>query len=131
MALDFLKKLTRRGAGPKQPVRETEPVVEAAAERTVFVPAPSSPALRSFLVSEKATRNIGLNQYTFLVSQNATKTEVRDAVERSYKVDVIGVNMTRLPSKKRTLGRFTGRVSGKKKAVVFLKDGQSIAAAQP
>ncbi len=132
MALDFLKKLTRRSAGPKQPVRESAPETELQAPTpTVTVPAPSNPALKSFLVSEKATRNIALNQYTFLVDQHATKTQVRDAVERGYHVDVVSVQMIRLPSKQRTLGRITGRVPGKKKAVVVLKTGQSIAAAQP
>ena len=72
-----------------------------------------------------------MNQYTFEVDRRATKTDVRDAVERGYHVDVIKINMIRLPKKEVVLGRHKGTKGGLKKAIVTVKDGQSIAQAQP
>jgi large subunit ribosomal protein L23 len=95
------------------------------------IAAASSPILRHFHVSEKGTRGLALNQYTFVVAPRATKTDVRDAVRRGYKVDVVSVQMVSLPGKQRRYGRHEGRVPGRKKAIVTLKAGQTIAAAQP
>lgn len=119
---------------PKKPTSASEVSVPAdvqeAAERPSVL-APASPALRSFHVSEKSTRGMAYNQYTFIVGPRTTKTEVRDAVKKAYKVDVVAVNMVSLPAKKRRLGRRMGMVSARKKAIVTLKEGQAIAAAQP
>jgi large subunit ribosomal protein L23 len=123
--LDLFKKKQKK---PEQPAPKAVVAPEA---QGPSVAAPSSPVLRSFHVSEKATRGMAYNQYTFMVDARATKTQVRDAVERSYKVDVVAVNMVRLPSKERTFGRHTGRVPARTKAIITLKEGQSIAAAQP
>jgi large subunit ribosomal protein L23 len=87
--------------------------------------------LKRYFVSEKSTRGFSMNQYTFEVARNATKTEVRDAVERGYHVDVVSVNTVRLPVKHIILGRYKGSKGGIKKAIVTLKEGQSIAQAQP
>ena len=73
---------------------------------------------------------MALNQYTFMIGLNVTKTQVRDAVERSYKVDVVDVQTVRLPGKERMVGRHMGSISARKKAIVTIKDGQTIAAAQ-
>lgn len=127
MAFNLFKKKNKE---PKRPIIE-EPKVEAATETEISIPAPVSPVLRSFHVSEKATRAMAYGQYTFIVDPKATKSQVRDAVKQSYKVDVVAVKMVSLPKKERTLGRHKGTIAGKKKAVVVLKEGQSIAAAQP
>ena len=134
MALFDLFKHKRKE--PKRPTPKAQ--VQAAPEAEVTeapvtptIAAPVSPVLRSFHVSEKATRNMAFNQYTFMVGPRATKSQVRDAVKLSYKVDVTAVKMVRLPSKERTFGRHTGSVPARKKAIVTLKEGQTIAAAQP
>jgi large subunit ribosomal protein L23 len=119
---------------PKPTLPEVTEEVEAVAEEhegPSGIAANANPILRHFHVSEKGTRGLALNQYTFVVDQRATKTQVRDAVRRGYKVDVVGVQMVRLPSKQRRYGRHEGRVPGRKKAIVTLKEGQTIAAAQP
>jgi len=118
---------------PKKPTKASEASVPADTQEEVrpSVLAPASPALRSFHVSEKSTRGMSLNQYTFMVDSRATKTQVRDAVKKAYKVDVVAVNMVNLPAKKRRFGRREGMVSARKKAIVTLKEGQAIAAAQP
>ena len=122
------KRPTPKAAVEAAPSTSSEQAPEAAGPT---IAAPSSPVLKSFHVSEKATRGMALNQYTFMVGPRATKSAVRDAVKRSYKVDVVSVNMVRLPAKERTFGRHTGSVSARRKAIVTLKEGQSIAAAQP
>ncbi|MCC6934160.1 MAG: 50S ribosomal protein L23 [Candidatus Yanofskybacteria bacterium] len=117
----------------KQPKKETlEPqVTEASEVATPAIAAPASSVLKRYYVSEKSSRGFALNQYTFEVDRRATKTDVRDAVERGYKVDVVSVNMIRLPKKTVSLGRHRGTKGGIKKAIVTLKNGQSIAQAQP
>lgn len=95
------------------------------------VSAPAGTILKRYFVSEKSTRGFAANQFTFEVDRRATKTDVRDAVERGYKVDVIAVNTVRLPAKKIMLGRHAGTKGGIKKAIVTLKEGQTIAQAQP
>lgn len=121
------KDVTRRPT----PKVELQPAAEAAPETNrPSVAAPTSGVLRSFHVSEKATRGMALNQYTFMVGPKVTKTQVRDAVERSYKVDVVDVQTVHLPGKDRMFGRHMGRVPARKKAIVTIKAGQTIAAAQ-
>ena len=74
-------------------------------------------------------------QRKFVTAQNKLLSsclqKVRDAVKRSYKVEVASVKMIRLPAKERTIGLHRGATAERKKAVVILKPGQSIAGAQP
>ncbi|HUO75770.1 MAG TPA: 50S ribosomal protein L23 [Candidatus Paceibacterota bacterium] len=129
--LDIFKKKRKDITRRPTPKVELPADVEAAAdEKRPSIAAPTSGVLRSFHVSEKATRGMALNQYTFMVGPEVTKTQVRDAVERSYKVNVVDVQTVHLPSKNRMFGRHMGRVPARKKAIVTIKDGQTIAAAQ-
>ncbi|MFO1467628.1 MAG: 50S ribosomal protein L23 [Steroidobacteraceae bacterium] len=75
---------------------------------------------KSATVAEKA------NQYVFRVVDDATKGEVRQAVELMFEVKVADVNVLNRPSKKRRFRNVAGRRSGFKKAYVRLADGQSI-----
>lgn len=78
-------------------------------------------------VTEKSTVLQDIrNQYTFEVASGATKNEIRKAVETLFDVKVEKVNVLNTPSKmRRMLGR-PGRVPGWRKAVVTLRDGDSI-----
>jgi large subunit ribosomal protein L23 len=126
MAFNLFKKKE-----PKfKPTQEKAEVVQAAPTPSLVAPATSS-VLKHFFVSEKSARGQSLGQYTFVVAPRATKSDVKHAVQRAYKVSVTDVNMIRLPSKKRTVGRYQGTTSGIKKAIVTLKEGQTIAQAQP
>ncbi len=131
--LDLFKKKRKEVTRRPTPKAELPVAPEAETKEAAgpSVAAPSSPVLKSFHVSEKATRGMAYNQYTFMVAPRATKSQVRDAVELSYKVDVVNVHIVRLPSKMRQIGRHMGSVAARKKAIVTLKDGQTIAAAQP
>jgi len=78
-------------------------------------------------VTEKSTVMQELrNQFTFEVSPDANKSEVKKAIETLFKVKVTAVNMVKLPSKtRRTFGR-PGETRPWKKAVVTLRKGDTI-----
>jgi large subunit ribosomal protein L23 len=78
-------------------------------------------------VSEKAARiaNEG-NQYVFRVRRDATKPEIRAAVEYMFEVKVDAVHVVNQAGKQKRFGRSTGRRSDWKKAYVRLVEGQQI-----
>ena len=86
--------------------------------------------LRRPLVTEKSSYQSGkLNQYTFIVSDTATRNQVKDAIETIYDVNVVRVNIINAPAKRgRRLRsrRLLVRKSAYKKAVVTLAAGQSL-----
>jgi len=78
-------------------------------------------------VTEKTSQNLQLrNQYTFRVLCDATRMEVRAAVELMFDVKVAGVQVVNEPGKTRRFGRNLGRTQDWKKAYVRLAEGQSI-----
>ncbi|MDD5083714.1 MAG: 50S ribosomal protein L23 [Candidatus Moranbacteria bacterium] len=77
-------------------------------------------------ITEKAHTVLGLNKYVFQVSADATKVLVKKAVEEIYGVSVVAVNTVTIPAKKRNFGRSSGFKSSIKKAIVTLKEGDSI-----
>ncbi len=78
------------------------------------------------IVSEKAVRESSMGKYVFLVDRRATKPEVKKTVHTTYKVDVLRVHIVNVKPKSRRLGRSTGVKPGYKKAVVTLKEGQTL-----
>ena len=86
--------------------------------------------LRRPLVTEKSSYQSGkLNQYSFIVAENATRQQVKDAVETLYDVKVVSVNIMNTPAKRgRRLRsrRLLVRKPGHKKAIVTLADGQTL-----
>lgn len=75
----------------------------------------------SQVVTEKAERlRAEQSRYTFKVARTANKIEVRDAVERLFKVHVRDVRVMNYMGKMRRMGRFSGRRPDWKKAVVTL-----------
>ena len=78
------------------------------------------------VITEKATIAAEHNQFVFRVRSDATKPEIRDAIERLFKVDVTSVNTMVTKGKNK---RFRGRPYKRtdvKKAIVTLAEGQSI-----
>jgi large subunit ribosomal protein L23 len=65
-------------------------------------------------------------EYTFRVASDATKTTIRNAVEKLFGVKVTGVWTSNQRGKARRVGQQTGRRPHWKKAVVKLKDGDTI-----
>ncbi len=77
-------------------------------------------------ISEKATMLSDSNKYVFKVYPNANKIEIKKAIEGVYGVDVLSVNVIKIPKKKRRLGKVQGFKAGYSKAVVKIRDGQKI-----
>ena len=67
-----------------------------------------------------------LGSYTFEVDIKATKHDVRRAVEALFNVKVLDVNVIRIHDTTRRFGRYYGKQSGYKKALVKLAQGDSI-----
>jgi large subunit ribosomal protein L23 len=87
--------------------------------------------LMSVLLAPHVTEKTSLgmqnhNQYTFRVRRDATKTDVRQAVELMFDVKVTDVQVVNEPGKRRRFGRIAGRTQDWKKAYVRLAPGQSI-----
>ncbi len=79
------------------------------------------------VITEKAG-NIAQNQgkYVFRVDQRANKTEIKNAIEKIFKVNVEEIRTINVKPKKRRVGRYSGLTNRTKKAIVTLKEGQSI-----
>ena len=82
--------------------------------------------IRRPLITEKATRALEINQYTFEVDHRPAKPEIKAAVEQLFDVRVIGVSTMNPPRRTRRVGRFAGKRAQVKKAVVRLADGNAI-----
>ncbi len=82
--------------------------------------------LRRPLITEKNTMLVEQNKYAFEVARNANKPQIKDAVEKAFKVKVASVNVMRVPGKMRRAGRGRGLTSPWKKAVVTLEPGNKI-----
>jgi large subunit ribosomal protein L23 len=79
------------------------------------------------VISEKATMVAEKNeQVVFRVSQDATKPEIKAAVELLFKVQVESVQVANRQGKQKRSGRFVGRRNHTKRAFVCLKPGQEI-----
>ncbi|TET15220.1 MAG: 50S ribosomal protein L23 [Dehalococcoidia bacterium] len=82
--------------------------------------------LRRPLITEKNTMLVEQNKYAFEVARNANKPQIKDAVEKAFKVKVASVNVMCVPGKMRRAGRQRGMTSPWKKAVVTLEPGHKI-----
>ena len=75
---------------------------------------------KSTFVAEKA------NQYVFRVAPDATKPQIKAAVELMFKTQVKSVSVVNVRGKEKRFGRFMGRRNNWKKAYVALQPGQEI-----
>jgi len=82
--------------------------------------------LRRPVITEKNTMLIEQNKYTFEVSRDANKPQIKEAVEKAFKVKVSSVNVIHVPGKMRRAGRRRGMTPSWKKAVVTLEPGNKI-----
>ena len=88
--------------------------------------------LISPVVSEKSYGLVAdRHKYTFRVHAQAHKTQIRQAVEEIFSVDVVEVNVLKVPSKPKRRGMTRGRRAGWKKAIVTVAEGQTIEAFGP
>jgi len=79
------------------------------------------------MISEKGSRMLEQgNAYVFEVAVDSNKVEIKKAVESIFNVNVLSVRTMVMYGKSKRLGRFVGRRSHWKKAIVKLKPGQTI-----
>jgi len=88
--------------------------------------APHYGVILSPVITEKATIGSQYNQVTFRVLRNATKPEIRSAVEALFKVEVKAVNTHNRPGKMKLVRGRKGWRSDVKFAIVTLKEGNTI-----
>ena len=78
------------------------------------------------LVTEKSTALQAVGKYAFEVNAEANKRQIKEAVEKAFKVTVNTVNVINLPAGTKRVGRRQVTIPGMKKAIVTLKAGDKI-----
>ncbi len=78
------------------------------------------------VVSEKSYSLIGEGKYAFRIHPDAHRTQVRQAVEELFSVHVVGVNILKVQAKPKRRGLTKGIRPGWKKAIVQLREGETI-----
>jgi large subunit ribosomal protein L23 len=78
------------------------------------------------IITDKATRLLENNRYSFVVDRSSDKASIKTAIENLFNVKVIKINTCRLPRKKKRVGKYIGWKPQYKKAVVTLLEGDVI-----
>ena len=78
------------------------------------------------ITTEKSTNLQQFNQYTFMVSKNSDSNEIKQAIEMVFKVKVLKINTSILRGKSKTFKGSFGFRKDIKKAIVTLKEGNTI-----
>ncbi len=78
------------------------------------------------VVTEKSSELASHGVYVFKVAKSANKVQIKNAIESLFKVKVKSVNTLNTKSKKKRVGRYTGKTKTYKKAYVTLENGQAI-----
>lgn len=114
-------------AKPKAAKKEVRPkAVKVPRTKSGIVPVHYFEIIKRPYISEKAFTINAMGQYVFLVDGGANKTEIKKAIEQTYKVKVLGVNITNAKPKPKRYKGFENTRSGFKKAVVTLVKGSTI-----
>jgi len=82
--------------------------------------------LRRPLITEKSATLQAAGKYVFEVAGGANKVQIKQAVEKAFKVEVTAVNVMTVPGKERRVGRRLILTAPWKKAIVTLKPGDKI-----
>ena len=82
--------------------------------------------IKAPVITEKSRMEQENGKYVFLVSPKATKTEIKDAIEKIFKVKVAEISTLNIKPKKKRVGRYTGLTNRSKKAIVKLAEGMTI-----
>ncbi len=78
------------------------------------------------IITDKATRLLENNQYSFIVDPDSDKITIKMSIEYLFDVDVIKINTCHLPKKKKRVGKYFGWKPHYKKAIVTLSEGDTI-----
>ena len=130
--LDFLKKKPSftKASAVKKEVEKTKDIKKKDTKK-IDKPVKASDVFSYDIVkephiSEKATILSESNQYVFKVYSDTNKIDIKKAVAGVYGVNVLSVNIIKIPKKKRRLGKVQGFKVGYTKAIVKIQDGQKI-----
>ena len=74
------------------------------------------------IITEKTSQMMQENKYTFQVPLTANKVEIRQAIESIFNVKVVNVNTIRVMGKTKRMGKYVGKRSDYKKAIVKLAE---------
>jgi large subunit ribosomal protein L23 len=75
------------------------------------------------VISERSMDDAQLRKYTFKVAREANKTQVKQALEEIFGIEIKQVNIMNVRGKKKRQGRTVGMTSASKKAIVTLTEG--------
>lgn len=80
------------------------------------------------IITEKSMQDAGRGKFTFHVAMSADKNEIRKAIEKKFKVNILSVSTLKVKGKTRRAGvrRTKFQTPSWKKAIVKLKEGQKI-----
>lgn len=78
------------------------------------------------IITDKATRLLENNQYSFIVDRSSDKITIKSAIEYLFNVKVVKINTCCLPRKKKRVGKYIGWKPQYKKAIVTLSEGDVI-----
>ncbi len=86
----------------------------------------SSEIIKYPIVTDKATRLLENNQYSFIVNPKSNKLAIKSAIEDLFDVKVLKINTCNIPKKKKRMGKYIGWKPQFKKAIVTLSEGDTI-----
>ena len=75
------------------------------------------------VITEKSMDDLQAGKYTFKVAKDANKSEIKKAVEQLFGVEVAKVNTMNCNGHQKRVGRYVGRTSDWKKAIITLTEG--------
>lgn len=83
--------------------------------------------IKAPIITEKSAHQIEeQNVYTFEVDRRANKIEIKNAIKEIFNVEVVSVNIINCKAKTKRVGRYVGKTSQVKKAVIKLAEGSNI-----
>ena len=82
--------------------------------------------IKAPVVTEKSETAKQTGKYTFKVDPKANKLEIKEAIEKLFNVKVESIRTINVKPKKKRVGRYSGLTNRTKKAIVTLKEGQTI-----
>lgn len=86
----------------------------------------SSEIIKYPIVTDKATRLLENNQYSFIVNPKSNKLAIKLAIQDLFDVRILKINTCNMPRKKKRMGKYIGWKPQFKKAIVTLSEGDTI-----
>lgn len=82
--------------------------------------------IKAPVITEKSQSLALNNTYVFKVDKKANKTQIKQVIEKKFGVKVLSVNTINVVTKKKRVGKYSGRTNAYKKAIVKLMEGSKI-----